>query len=55
MPGVTAVGEPEIGCETMVCDLADMEATRRAAISAQPIDLLVNNAGATQLDPCGAA
>jgi NAD(P)-dependent dehydrogenase (short-subunit alcohol dehydrogenase family) len=40
----------EIGCETIACDLADPAATREAAISVQPLDLLVNNAGATQLD-----
>jgi NAD(P)-dependent dehydrogenase (short-subunit alcohol dehydrogenase family) len=41
----------EIGCETLLCDLADPAATREAAIKAQPIDLLVNNAGTTQLEP----
>ena len=41
----------EIACETIVCDLADMAATRRAAIAAQPYDLLVNNAGTTKLEP----
>jgi L-xylulose reductase len=40
----------EIGCETIVCDLADPIATRAAAIAAQPIDLLVNNAGTTELE-----
>jgi NAD(P)-dependent dehydrogenase (short-subunit alcohol dehydrogenase family) len=41
----------ETGCEALVCDLADPDATRRAAIAAQPIDLLVNNAGTTALEP----
>jgi NAD(P)-dependent dehydrogenase (short-subunit alcohol dehydrogenase family) len=41
----------EIGCETIVCDLADTDAARQAAIRAQPIDLLVNNAGTTELEP----
>jgi NAD(P)-dependent dehydrogenase (short-subunit alcohol dehydrogenase family) len=41
----------EIDCETIECDLADAGATREAAVAAQPIDLLVNNAGTTQLDP----
>jgi NAD(P)-dependent dehydrogenase (short-subunit alcohol dehydrogenase family) len=40
----------EIRCETVVCDLADMEATRSAARAALPFDLLVNNAGTTKLD-----
>jgi NAD(P)-dependent dehydrogenase (short-subunit alcohol dehydrogenase family) len=41
----------EIGCATVTCDLADPAATRRAAIAVQPLDLLVNNAGTTRLDP----
>lgn len=41
----------EISCETVVCDLADPVAARHAARAVQPIDLLVNNAGTTQLDP----
>ncbi len=41
----------EIDCEIIHCDLADPVATRAAAVGAQPIDLLVNNAGTTQLDP----
>ena len=41
----------EISCETIACDLADPVATRQAARALQPIDLLVNNAGTTQLDP----
>jgi len=39
------------GVETIQCDLADMEATRAAAKAVQPIDLLVNNAGTTILEP----
>jgi L-xylulose reductase len=38
-----------IGCETLTVDLADPAATRQAALAAQPIDLLVNNAGTTEL------
>jgi L-xylulose reductase len=41
----------ETGCQALVCDLADPGATREAAIAAQPIDLLVNNAGTTELEP----
>jgi L-xylulose reductase len=41
----------EIGCETIACDLADPAATRRAAQSVQPLNLLVNNAGTTRLEP----
>ena len=41
----------EIACETITCDLADAAAARQAAISALPVDFLVNNAGTTQLDP----
>ena len=40
----------ETGCETIACDLADPAAARKAAIAAQPIDLLVNNAGTTELE-----
>jgi NAD(P)-dependent dehydrogenase (short-subunit alcohol dehydrogenase family) len=40
----------EIDCETIACDLADAEATRAAALAARPIDLLVNNAGITELE-----
>jgi L-xylulose reductase len=40
-----------LGCEVIICDLADAAATRQAAIAAQPIDLLVNNAGTTELEP----
>ncbi len=41
----------EIGCETILCDLADPAAARQAAIAAQPLDHLVNNAGTTDLEP----
>ena len=40
----------ETGCRTILCDLADPVETRRAAIEAQPVDLLVNNAGTTKLE-----
>ena len=43
--------ESELGVKTIHCDLADADATRAAAMAALPIDLLVNNAGTTQLDP----
>jgi L-xylulose reductase len=43
--------EREIGCRSIVVDLADADATRRAAIEALPADLLVNNAGTTTLEP----
>ena len=39
----------ETGCRTIAVDLADAEATRRAAIDAQPADFLVNCAGTTTL------
>ena len=35
----------EIDCETVVVDLADISATRQAAVASLPIDLLVNCAG----------
>ena len=41
----------EIGCRTIVVDLADAEAARAAARAAMPVDLLVNNAGITILAP----
>ena len=43
--------QDEIGCATLAVDLADAEATRRAVRDALPVDLLVNNAGYTTLDP----
>jgi L-xylulose reductase len=42
--------EAEIGCRTFAVDLADPEATRAAVQAALPADLLVNNAGTTELD-----
>jgi L-xylulose reductase len=41
----------ETGCETIAVDLADAVATREAARQAQPIDLVVNCAGTTTLEP----
>jgi L-xylulose reductase len=41
----------EIGCQTIAVDLADAEAAREAAAAAGPIDLLVNNAGVSILEP----
>lgn len=41
----------ETGCETIAVDLADAVATREAAQKAQPIDLVVNCAGTTTLEP----
>jgi L-xylulose reductase len=41
----------EIGCQTIACDLGDLEATRKAVETALPIDDLVNNAGITILEP----
>ena len=41
----------ETGCETIAVDLADAVATREAAKKAQPIDLVVNCAGTTTLEP----
>ena len=41
----------EIGCRTVAVDLADAEATRAAAREALPVDLLVNCAGVTELEP----
>ena len=43
--------ERDIGCETHAVDLADAAAARQAALAAQPIDLLVNNAGIARLQP----
>ncbi|WP_416357317.1 SDR family oxidoreductase [Aureimonas phyllosphaerae] len=40
----------ETGCETIVVDLADAQATRAAARQALPADLLVNCAGTTELE-----
>ncbi len=41
----------EIGCETLTEDLADAHQARRAAEQAGSIDLLVNNAGISILQP----
>lgn len=41
--------EKEIGCESIVVDLADATATRAAALKALPADFLVNCAGTTEL------
>jgi L-xylulose reductase len=43
--------EAEIGCRSIAVDFADPAATREAARAATPADLLVNNAGTTELDP----
>jgi NAD(P)-dependent dehydrogenase (short-subunit alcohol dehydrogenase family) len=42
--------EAEIGCETIVADLADASAAEAGARAALPIDLLVNCAGTTTLE-----
>lgn len=42
--------EAEIGCRSIVVDLSDAAATRKAAREALPVDYLVNNAGTTALD-----
>jgi NAD(P)-dependent dehydrogenase (short-subunit alcohol dehydrogenase family) len=41
----------QTGCETIAVDLADAHAAREAARAAQPVDLLVNNAGLAVLQP----
>ena len=41
----------ETGARTMTVDLADADATRKAALAALPADLLVNCAGTTTLEP----
>ena len=41
----------EIGCETIIADLADPMSAKRAAESAGDVDLLVNNAGIAILQP----
>lgn len=43
--------EGEIGCRSIVIDLADAAATREAARAVLPVDYLVNCAGTTALDP----
>ncbi|KGM31725.1 SDR family oxidoreductase [Inquilinus limosus] len=42
--------EQEIACRSIAVDLADAEATRRAAEEALPVDALVNCAGTTTLE-----
>lgn len=42
--------EKEIGCTSFAVDLADADATRKAAVAALPADLLVNCAGTTELE-----
>jgi NAD(P)-dependent dehydrogenase (short-subunit alcohol dehydrogenase family) len=42
-------GLEALGCEVVICDLADAAVTRAASRAAQPMDLLVNNAGTTEL------
>lgn len=46
-----ALLKKETGCETIAVDLADADAARKAARAAQPVDLLVNNAGIASLQP----
>lgn len=41
----------ETGCQTLAVDLADVEAAAEAVRRVLPIDLLVNNAGITRLEP----
>lgn len=41
----------EIPCETIACDLADVDQARAAAGRAGPVDLLVNNAGISVPQP----
>lgn len=43
--------EAEAGCHGIAVDLADADAAREAARAALPADLLVNNAGTTELQP----
>lgn len=43
--------ESEIGCRSIIVDLAEAGATREAARTAMPADYLVNCAGTTALDP----
>jgi NAD(P)-dependent dehydrogenase (short-subunit alcohol dehydrogenase family) len=43
--------ESEIGCRSIIVDLAEAAATREAARTAMPADYLVNCAGTTALDP----
>lgn len=41
----------EIPCETITCDLSDAEQARAGAQQAGDVDLLINNAGISILDP----
>jgi len=41
----------EVRCETIACDLSDLDAARAAAERALPLHGLVNNAGTTELTP----
>jgi L-xylulose reductase len=41
----------QIGCTTIVVDLADAATTRKVALQAQPADYLINCAGTTTLEP----
>jgi NAD(P)-dependent dehydrogenase (short-subunit alcohol dehydrogenase family) len=50
-PADLATLAQEIGCETVVVDLADSVRTREAVRSVLPIDLLVNCAGVAHLAP----
>ncbi len=43
--------EAEAGCETVAADLADLDASLARVRERMPIDLLVNNAGTTALEP----
>ena len=41
----------DLGCETIACDLSNLDAAHGAAQDALPLDGLVNNAGTTTLAP----
>jgi NAD(P)-dependent dehydrogenase (short-subunit alcohol dehydrogenase family) len=43
--------QSETGCDMIAVDIADLEAAAAAVKAAGPIDLLVNNAGITALEP----
>ncbi len=47
---LVSLGE-ETGCEVIVADIEDLEAAAAAVARVLPIDLLVNNAGITSLEP----
>jgi L-xylulose reductase len=42
--------ERETGCQVIAVDLADADATRKAALAALPADYLINCAGTTELE-----